>query len=99
MATINGARALGWKAGRLKPDFLADFVLVDANRIHLRPLITKPRSNVVFNLVYYATGSDVDTCVIDGKVVMENRKVLTVDEEEVRNELQQRAQSLWNRAG
>ena len=99
MATINGASALGWETGRLAPGHLADFVLVDANRIHLRPLITKPRSNIVFNLVYYATGSDVDTCVIDGKVVMEGRKVLTVDEEDVSNELQRRAQSLWNRAG
>jgi 5-methylthioadenosine/S-adenosylhomocysteine deaminase len=99
MATINGASALGWETGRLAPGHLGDFVLVDANRIHLRPLITKPRSNIVFNLVYYATGSDVDTCVIDGKVVMEGRKVLTVDEKEVSNELQQRAQNLWNRAG
>lgn len=98
MATINGAHALGWKTGRLSPGHLADFILVDANKIHLRPLIAKPRSNIVFNLVYYATGSDVDTSVIDGKVVMENRKVLTVDEEDVRNELQRRSQSLWDRA-
>jgi 5-methylthioadenosine/S-adenosylhomocysteine deaminase len=98
MATANGARALGWEAGRLAPGHLADFVLVDANRIHLRPLITKPRSNIVFNLVYYATGSDVDSCVIDGRVVMEGRKVLTVNEDEVRDALQRRAQSLWDRA-
>jgi 5-methylthioadenosine/S-adenosylhomocysteine deaminase len=99
MATINGARALGWETGRLAPGQMADFVLIDANRIHLRPLITKPRSNIVFNLVYYAMGSDVDTSVIDGKVVMERRKILTVDEQEVRDELQRRAQSLWHRAG
>jgi len=98
MATVNGARALGWEAGRLAPGCLADFVLVDANRIHLRPLITKPRSNLVFNLVYYATGSDVDTTVVDGTVVMENRVVLTVNEDDVRGELQGRAQSLWERA-
>jgi 5-methylthioadenosine/S-adenosylhomocysteine deaminase len=98
MATANGALALAWEAGRLAPGYLADFVLVDANRIHLRPLITKPRSNVVFNLIYYATGSDVDSCVIDGRVVMENQKVLTVDEHGVRDELQRRAQSLWDRA-
>jgi 5-methylthioadenosine/S-adenosylhomocysteine deaminase len=52
----------------------------------------------VFNLVYYATGSDVDSCVIDGRVVMEGRKVLTVNEDEVRDALQRRAQSLWDRA-
>jgi 5-methylthioadenosine/S-adenosylhomocysteine deaminase len=53
---------------------------------------------VVFNLVYYATGADVDTTVIDGRVVMERRKVLTVDENQILCELQQRAQSLWDRA-
>jgi cytosine/adenosine deaminase-related metal-dependent hydrolase len=98
MATTNGARALSWEMGRLAPGQLADFVLIDANRPHLRPLITKPRSNVVFNLVYYATGAEVDTVVIDGKVVMEHRQVLTVDENEILRRLQQRAQSLWDRA-
>ncbi len=98
MATINGARALEWEMGRLAPGQLADFILVDANRPHLRPLITKPRSNIVFNVVYYATGADVDTVVIDGKVVMEHRQVLTVDENEVLTRLQQRAQNLWDRA-
>lgn len=98
MATVNGARALRWEAGRLAQGYLADFVIVDANKIHLRPLVTKPRSNVVFNLVYYATGADVDASIIDGKMVMENRKVLTVDENLVRDELQRRAQSLWDRA-
>jgi hypothetical protein len=40
----------------------------------------------------------VDTVVIDGKVVMEHRQVLTVDETEILTRLQQRAQSLWDRA-
>ena len=71
---------------------------MNANQPHLRPLITTPRSNVLFNLVYYATGADVDTVVIDGKVVMENRHVLTVDENDVLSRLQQHAQSLWDRA-
>jgi 5-methylthioadenosine/S-adenosylhomocysteine deaminase len=99
MATENGARALGWRAGRLASGQLADFVLLDADRPHLRPLITGPRSNVVFNLVYHAIGADVDSAVIDGQVVMEGRKVLTVDQGEVLANLQQRAQSLWERAG
>jgi 5-methylthioadenosine/S-adenosylhomocysteine deaminase len=98
MATANGARALNWEVGRLAAGQLADFILVDANRPHLRPLITRPRSNVVFNIVYYATGADVDTVVIDGKVVMEHGQLLTVDENEILARLQQRAQSLWDRA-
>jgi 5-methylthioadenosine/S-adenosylhomocysteine deaminase len=99
MATENGARALRWPMGRLATGQLADFILLDASRPHLRPLITQPRSNVVFNIVYYATGADVDSSVIDGQVVMEKREVLTIDETEVLSSLQRRAQSLWERAG
>jgi 5-methylthioadenosine/S-adenosylhomocysteine deaminase len=99
MATENGARALRWPMGRLAPGQLADFILLDATAPHLRPLITQPRSNVVFNIVYYATGADVDSSVIDGRVVMEKREVLTIDETEVLSSLQRRAQSLWERAG
>ena len=98
MATTGAARALGWEMGRLAPGQLADFILVDSRRPHLRPLITSPRSNVIFNLVYYATGADVDTVIIDGEVVMEDRKVSTFDEHEVLIRLQDHAQRLWNQA-
>jgi len=98
MATTGAARALGWEMGRLAPGQLADFILVDSRRPHLRPLITSPRSNVIFNLVYYATGADVDTVIIDGEVVMEDRKVSTFDEHEVLTRLQDHAQRLWNQA-
>ncbi len=98
MATTGGARALNWEMGRLAPGQLADFILVDSRRPHLCPLITSPRSNVLFNLVYYATGADVDTVIIDGEVIMEGREVSTLDEEEVLTRLQERAQRLWQRA-
>jgi 5-methylthioadenosine/S-adenosylhomocysteine deaminase len=99
LATGAGAKALRWDAGRLAAGQLADFVLLDMNRTHLRPWITSPRSNVVFNIVYYATGADVDSVVIDGQVVMQDRKVLTVDEHDVLEQLQSHAQRLWERAG
>jgi 5-methylthioadenosine/S-adenosylhomocysteine deaminase len=54
---------------------------------------------VVFNLVYYATGADVHTVVIDGQVVMEDRVVQTVNEGEVLDRLQEHAERLWQRAG
>ena len=98
MATVNGASALGVEAGRIAPGHLADFILIDAQRPSLRPLITAPRSNVLPNVVYYASGSDVDTVVIDGNLVMENRQVLTVDEQDVLTRLQKHAQDLWTRA-
>lgn len=98
LATVDAATALKWNVGRLTPGGLADFILIDANRPHLRPLIAAPRSNVIFNIVYYATGADVDTVVIDGHVVMQDRKMLTIDEQEVLDRLQTHAQRLWERA-
>jgi 5-methylthioadenosine/S-adenosylhomocysteine deaminase len=98
MATTNAGRALGWEIGRIAPGQLADFILVDARRTHLRPLITEPRSNVLFNLVYYATGADVDTVVVDGQVIMEGRRVSTLDAGDILDRLQDRAQRLWEGA-
>jgi 5-methylthioadenosine/S-adenosylhomocysteine deaminase len=98
MATENGARALSWESGRLLPGRLADIVLIDTRKPHLRPILVAPRSNVAFNLVYYATGGDADTVIIDGKIVMENRRVGTVDETEILARLQKHAESLWRRA-
>ena len=97
-ATVGGATALGWEMGRLAAGQLADLILIDADQPHLRPLITSPRSNVIFNVVYYATGADVDTVVIDGQIVMQDRKMLTLDERVVLDQLQTHAQRLWERA-
>jgi len=53
-------------------------IVLDLNKPHLTPLYS-PYSH----LVYAASGADVDTVVINGRVVMENRRLLTIDEEEV----------------
>jgi 5-methylthioadenosine/S-adenosylhomocysteine deaminase len=98
LATVAGAAALKWDVGRLAAGQIADCILVDTNRPHLRPLIRSPKSNVVVNIVYYATGADVDTVLIDGRIVMQGRKVLTVDEQDVLDRLQTRAQRLWQKA-
>jgi 5-methylthioadenosine/S-adenosylhomocysteine deaminase len=98
LATMGAATALNWDVGRLAAGRIADFILLDTNQPHLRPLITAPRSNVLFNIVYYATGADVDTVVIDGRVLMQGRKVLTVDEQDVLDQLQTHAQRLWEAA-
>jgi 5-methylthioadenosine/S-adenosylhomocysteine deaminase len=80
MATRDGARALGMgeEVGSLQPGMKADVITVDFNSPHLTPVYSE-RSH----LVYCASGSDVDTVVINGRIVMRNRKILTVDEEEV----------------
>jgi len=63
-----------------------------------KPHLT-PNFNPVSNLVYAAEGSDVETTIIDGKVVMENRTVKTLDEERILREARERAFKLLKRAG
>ena len=79
MATREGAKALGLGhlAGCLKPGMKADLILIGLDKPHLTPLYS-PYSH----LVYAANGSDVDTVFINGRPVMENRRLLTIDEEE-----------------
>jgi 5-methylthioadenosine/S-adenosylhomocysteine deaminase len=80
MATRDGARALGMadKIGALRPGMKADVICVDFNRPHLTPLYHEDS-----HLVYCASGSDVDTVVINGRIVMKDRRLLTVDEGEI----------------
>jgi 5-methylthioadenosine/S-adenosylhomocysteine deaminase len=61
--------------GSLEPGKKADLILVRMDGPHQTPLY-----NVLSQLVYATKGSDVDSAIINGQVVMENRKVLTIDE-------------------
>lgn len=78
IATINGAKALGLEEeiGTLEAGKKADIAILNLNA----PSLT-PRNNLIAGLSYSANGSEVETVIIDGKVTMENRKVLTMDEE------------------
>jgi 5-methylthioadenosine/S-adenosylhomocysteine deaminase len=79
MATKNGAKVLQKpNIGSLEVGKTADIIIVDLDRPHLVPLY-----NVYSHLVYSAGGSEVDTSIINGKLVMENRDILTVDEDEI----------------
>ncbi len=82
-ATIGGARVLGMekRIGSLEKGKRADLIIIDLNRPNLVPLY-----DVYSLLVYAANGADVETVIIDGRTVMENRKLLTLDEESVMRE-------------
>jgi 5-methylthioadenosine/S-adenosylhomocysteine deaminase len=84
MATIQGARALGLgdQIGSLEPGKKADIIIVDTHKPHLTPIY-----NPVSHLVYSAQGSDVSTSIINGKVVMNNRKLLSIDLNKIMNEV------------
>lgn len=78
IATINGAKALGLEdvTGSLEVGKKADIAILDLNTPSLMP-----RNNLIAGLSYSANGSEVDTVIIDGKITMEGRKILTMDEE------------------
>jgi 5-methylthioadenosine/S-adenosylhomocysteine deaminase len=80
MATIEGAKALLWEKeiGSIEVGKDADLVIVDFKKPHLRPLF-----NEVSHLVYSAKMTDVDTVLVKGKIIMENRKITTVNVEKI----------------
>jgi 5-methylthioadenosine/S-adenosylhomocysteine deaminase len=76
-ATKNGAKALNIKAGEIKEGYLADIVLINLDKPYLYP-----KENILSHLVYAFNGF-VDDVIIDGKIVMRDGEILTVDEEKV----------------
>jgi len=96
MLTIGGARALGLEdqIGSIEVGKRADIIVVDFNRPHLLPT-----GRWVPKLVYSARGSDVIHSIIDGQVVMEDGRVLTLDEQRVMADALVAREDLVARAG
>jgi cytosine/adenosine deaminase-related metal-dependent hydrolase len=96
MATIEGARACLWEdeIGSLEVGKKADIVVVDMGGLHWVPDL-----DPVNSLVYAANGADVETVVIDGRVVMRDRILQTVDERMLRREIVQAGAAIHDRAG
>jgi len=90
-ATLGGARALRRDdLGRLAPGAKADVAIVD-----LRSLRIGPYRDPIKALVQCATGDDVETVIVDGAVVVENRRVVGVDEHALLAEAQRECERLW----
>lgn len=84
MATIEGARVLNLdhEIGTVEVGKKADLIFINTNKTHLYP-----ENDLCTNLVYSANGSDVDTVMIDGKLIMQNRKLLTINEKHVKKNI------------
>lgn len=80
MATINGAKLLGLddKIGSIEEGKNADIILVDISQ-KLDNITKLPNNDLISNLVYNTSGRDVDTTIIKGKILMENREIKNVD--------------------
>jgi 5-methylthioadenosine/S-adenosylhomocysteine deaminase len=96
MATIDGARALGLgsEIGSLEAGKRADIIIVRLNEPH-----TSPAGDPISTIVYSAVPTDVDTVIIDGKVVMRERKLLTLDRHDVIEQANSEAEQLMLRVG
>ena len=84
MATIDGAKALNMEKeiGSLEVGKKADLIIVSNQVPEMRPTLA-----FVSNLVYAASGALVDTVIIDGRIVMRKREVLTIDEDKLLSEI------------
>ncbi len=90
--TLNGGAQvvqLAEQLGSLEPGKLADITLLRQNSTHL-----VPETNVAANLIYSVKSSDVDTVICDGKVLMQGRKLLTIDIDEVKEQVKSRVPRL-----
>ena len=92
MATIDGARGLLWDGdiGSLEAGKRADLVLVRTNGLEWYP---RPLLNPVANLIYSSSGEATDSVMVDGRWLMRGRKLLTIDEELLKQKVMQHAAS------
>jgi 5-methylthioadenosine/S-adenosylhomocysteine deaminase len=82
MATEEGRRALGVRPGGLSKAGAADVVLLDADRLH-----STPPHDPIATMAYASNGLDVTDVIVDGRVLMRNGELLTIDEERVKAEV------------
>jgi len=96
MATIEGARAIGLgdQIGSLETGKQADFILVDLNCANLSPVIEEPIRNIVPNLVYAASGHEVHTVVVAGKILVSDHQPLDLPVRSIRAQAQQQAERI-----
>jgi len=96
MATVRGAEAMGMgsEIGSIEVGKKADLVFIDLKKPHLTPF-----RKIVSNIVYSAMGSDVDTVMVDGRLLLRHGSALTLDEERIVGEAQQRQDELISRSG
>lgn len=82
MATINGAKALGLeeKIGSIDNEKQADIIIINLDSCQTMPL-----NNIFAQIVYNVKGYNVDTTIVNGKILMENRMLNNIDEEKIIN--------------
>ncbi len=92
-ATIGGATGIGRSdLGRIAPGALADITIIDLENFNMVPV-----RDPIRNLVNNAQRSDVKTVIVNGQIVVDNGKLLTMNEDQIIKQAQQAAEGIWNR--
>ena len=99
MATLDGARALGLDGvtGSLELGKQADIISVDLRRLHTTPVLHGEDFNAAAHLVFSSSAADVNHVFVDGRLLVENGQVLSVDVDAVRARAQSAAEELFRR--
>ncbi len=84
LATSNSGKALHKKIGKIEEDYIADLAIIDLNDINLIPYF-----NPYSHLIYSALASNVKMTIINGKIIYENGRLVTVDEEEIKQKVRE----------
>ncbi len=93
MATINGMEALGFsQTGKIKKGWKADLQIIDTDNEHMSP-VGEPLSAVVYSM----KSSDVESLMIDGRILMDHRTLTTIDIEKVIYEAERSSEYLYNK--
>lgn len=96
MATINGAKCFGLEKdyGTIEAGKKADFILIETRTPHMQPMLTGNRETVTSALVFNATGRDVTDVFVDGKQVVKNGRLLTMDVNYVMDRVQEATEKI-----
>jgi len=91
MAVNNGAKALGFgdELGEIKTGMKADLIIIDTDKVNYIP-----DNNMISALAYSSNSQDVDTVIVDGKVLMKGRELKTIDEEKVKFVVREKSKAL-----
>ncbi|KAF7560185.1 hypothetical protein G7046_g3983 [Stylonectria norvegica] len=105
MATINGAKALGLEKeiGSLEVGKIADFIVIDPSGLHCAPF--DPRQvldggiDPITTVVFSCSGADVEKVVVNGKILVDDRKLVRCDEKQIIDEAQRAIISIRSKSG
>lgn len=97
MATINGAKLFNMENefGTIEVGKWADLILLDVSKPHMNPIRIGEHGNVSSSIVYCATGADVTDVIIRGREIVRNKKLMTVDVDELQTRVQEIAERIF----